>query len=148
MNAGQTVTLTYTGTVKGTFPVTPPPGCAPGQYPVVNTVTITNTNGAGSSATLCVNAAAVLRADKTVFPKTATIGQTVDYTIVITNSGAADGVTNIVDDYDQAHLTISAISPGGSDDGDKITWNNVVCAKNWIIFMTMNLPTRTSLKNN
>ena len=117
------VTLTYSGLVKGTF--TPPPGsgCGPGQFPVVNTVTITG--GTGDTNTLCVNASPVLTTDKTVTPTTASVGQTVAYSIKITNSGDAAGTTTVVDDYDQAHITVSNISNGGVDNGNTITWTNI-----------------------
>src|SRR5262249_22597182 len=104
--AGQSVSFTYGATVKGTF--SGPSGggnCGTGQFPVVNTVTITN--GTGTNKTLCVNAAPILTTDKTVTPTLAQPGQAVAYQIVITNSGTASGVTTAVDDYDQAHLTVS-----------------------------------------
>ncbi|MGH9226966.1 MAG: beta strand repeat-containing protein [Acidimicrobiales bacterium] len=133
--AGQTVTLTYTGIVKGTF--SGPPGgggCGSGQFPVVNTVTITG--GTGANATLCVNAAPNLTSDKTVNPTTATVGQTVAYKIVITNSGAADGTTTVVDDYDQAHITVSNISNGGINNGDTITWTNLLVPAGQTVTLT------------
>ena len=120
------VTLTYKATVKGTFNGGPGPNCTTGQYPVINTVTITG--GTGDTNTLCVNASPVLTTDKTVSSSTADPGDTVTYTITVTNSGNADATTTIVDDYDQAHLVISNISNGGVNNNDTITWTNVPVA--------------------
>lgn len=119
-----TVTLTYDATVHGPFSGgAGTGGCQPGQFPVINNVTLSN--GGGSSATLCVNGQAVITSVKTVSPTVANEGDTVHYSIKLSNSGNITGTTTIVDDYDQAHITVSNISNGGVDNGDTITWTNV-----------------------
>jgi uncharacterized repeat protein (TIGR01451 family) len=131
--ANTTVTLTYDALVKGTFSGSQE-GCSPGQYPVLNSVTLTV--GSGSNAKLCVTASPVISSDKTVNPTTAIVGQTVDYKVVVSNTGDADGTTTVVDDYDQAHLTISNISNGGVDNGDTITWTNLPVAAKSSVTLT------------
>jgi uncharacterized repeat protein (TIGR01451 family) len=121
--AGSSVTVTYTARIVGTFSG-PAGGCQPATYPVVNAVTITG--GAGTMHTLCVTAAPVLAAEKTVSPGTASVGDIVSYTIRITNTGTADGSTTASDDYDQASLDPATPSGGGLDDGDIIRWPNLI----------------------
>lgn len=66
-----------------------------------------------------------LTLSKSVSPTSTTAGATVSYTINWTadGTGLASGI-DIVDDYDQTKIaSVSAISGGGTDDGDKITWS-------------------------
>ena len=120
-----TKSITYTATVHGPFtPPTGQPPCSTTQFKVHNSVTLTN--GTGSNADLCVNGHSdvtpVKSADKTnVVP-----GDVITYTIQLSNSGNIPGTVTVVDDYDQAHLTISNISDGGVDNGNTITWTGIV----------------------
>jgi len=124
--AGQTVTLTYTAKVIGTYNSgANTGGCTNGNFPVVNTVTLTV--GTGTNKTLCVIATPNITSTKTVNPASANIGDTVTYTITLRNNGSATGTTTVTDDYDQAHVTIGTVTPAAStNDGDKLTWANVV----------------------
>jgi uncharacterized repeat protein (TIGR01451 family) len=121
-----TVTLTYQGVVGGTFSGDHGT-CTQTQFPVINNVTLSN--GAGTSNTLCVNGNATITSSKSAAPNPANVGQTVTYTILLSNSGNIAGTTNVVDDYDQAHITIvpgSITGPvTGVDNGDTITWTGV-----------------------
>ncbi|MGQ0521766.1 MAG: choice-of-anchor P family protein [Actinomycetota bacterium] len=121
------LTLTYSTTVKGTFSGGPG-SCETDQYPVVNSVTLSN--GTGDSETLCVNAEAVLGSEKTVDPRTAQVGDVVVYTVVVENTGDAAGTTEVVDSYDKDHLLISDVSHGGTVDPEAgtITWSNLTLA--------------------
>ncbi len=120
-----TETLTYSATVKvGSFSGTPGGnGCGPTQFPVINMVTLSS--GGGDNETLCVNGHANITVSKSVSPTSANVGDTVTYTITLTNTGNIAGATTVVDDYDQAHLQVSNITGGGVDNGNTITWTNV-----------------------
>ena len=123
-----TVTLSYQGTISGSFS-----GgngtCPTGQFPVVNTVTLSN--GDGTSNTVCVQpqAPAHITSNKTASKTTAQVGDVITYTIKLSNSGDVAGTTDVVDDYDQAHLTnISNISNGGVNNSPapgEIKWTGV-----------------------
>jgi len=123
-----TVTLTYQGTITGPFS-----GgngtCPTGQFPVVNTVTLSN--GTGTSNTVCVQqqAPAHITSNKTADKTTAQVGDVVTYTIKLSNSGDVAGTTDVVDDYDQDHLTnITNITGGGVNNSPapgEIKWSNV-----------------------
>ncbi|HET7489292.1 MAG TPA: Ig-like domain-containing protein, partial [Acidimicrobiales bacterium] len=110
--AKSTVTLTYQATVVGFFTGSPGGGtCTTAQYPVFNTVA----DSQGTfGATLCVNAAPNVTRSKSASPNPANVGQVVTYTITYNNTGdAAKTYPSIVDDYDQAHLSVdnATISP-------------------------------------
>jgi uncharacterized repeat protein (TIGR01451 family) len=73
-------------------------GCLPGQFPVIDTVTLT---GSGtSSVTVCVNASPAFKITKTASPTSTTPGQPVTYTITVTNTGTASGSTGFIDHND------------------------------------------------
>src|SRR5439155_10812026 len=122
-----TVTLTYQGTVGGTFSGSNGT-CATNQFPVINNVTLSN--GTGTSNTLCVNGFANITSTKSASPNPANIGQVVTYTIKLSNSGNIAGTTDVIDDYDEAHITIvpGSISNGGVNNSPttgKIKWTAV-----------------------
>ena len=59
-----------------------------------------------------------------VNPAAASPGDSVNYTLTVNATGNAPVTAVIVtDDYDQSAGTVSAISDGGTSDGDVITWN-------------------------
>ena len=120
-----TQTLTYTGTVVGTFSGPPGPDCQPNQFPVLNRVALDN--GTGTEETLCVNGFSTITSAKSASPNPANIGQVVNYTIQLSNSGNITGTTNVTDDYDEAHIQVdpASISDGGTIVNGTIVWNNI-----------------------
>ncbi|WP_186449810.1 choice-of-anchor P family protein [Nocardioides sp. J9] len=72
--------------------------CAPGEYGVVNSVTIQGAEVA--SKTVCVPAAPDLSVAKEMSDTTLDPGQEVTYTVTVTNDGSAAGSTSFTDDYD------------------------------------------------
>jgi uncharacterized repeat protein (TIGR01451 family) len=120
-----TQTLTYTGTVFGTFSGDPGPDCQPNQFPVENRVELSN--GTGTEATLCVNGFATITSVKSAIPNPADIGQVVTYTIQLSNSGNITGTTDVTDDYDEDHIQIdpNSISDGGVIQNGTIFWNDI-----------------------
>ncbi len=129
--ANSSKNLTYTGTVIGTFSTGEGTGgCGSGQFPVVNTATLST--GGSASATLCVNAGPAFTVTKTADRQSSTIGGIANYTITVTNTGTASGTTTtIVDTYDKAHVDVSNISPNtGVNDttAGTITWPAVTLA--------------------
>ncbi|HVK29803.1 MAG TPA: choice-of-anchor P family protein [Nocardioides sp.] len=111
--AGGSQTFTYTATMPESF--TGPSGggtCAPGSYPVHNTVTLDN--DATSGVTVCVGAAANFTIAKAVDDETPEPGQTVHYTITVENTGDAAGSTSFTDDYDD-RMEVSV--PDGCEPG-------------------------------
>src|SRR5439155_671116 len=122
-----TVTLTYQGTVGGTFSGGSG-SCNPGQFPVINTVSLSNGNG--TSNTLCVNGFANITSTKSASPNPANGGQVVTYTIKLSNSGNIAGTTDVVDDYDETHITIdpTSMSNGGVNNSPStgiIKWKGI-----------------------
>ncbi|HEX9712068.1 MAG TPA: choice-of-anchor P family protein [Actinomycetota bacterium] len=126
--AGESRQFSYQGTIVGGF--TGPDGqggCGEDEYPVINTVTIPDGE---ASVTVCVHAEPIFTVVKSANPTSVdltdgdTSNDTVTYTLTVTNSGPAAGSTNVVDDYDEDHLTdIDNITPDfGVDDGFTITW--------------------------
>ena len=97
LNPGLSQSFTYSLTMPTTFTGTPS-GCANGGYPVVNSVTVNG--GATDSATVCVDAQPKLTVSKSVTPGNPKPGDTVTYTVTVTNSGSAPGGTTVTDDYD------------------------------------------------
>jgi uncharacterized repeat protein (TIGR01451 family) len=119
-----TVTLTYQGTVTGSF--SGDHGICGTGFPVINTVTLSN--GTGTTNTLCVNNGPSITSVKTASKTSADVGDTVTYTIKLSNSGGSTGTTDVVDDYDEAHLDVTNISSGGVNDSPsagKIKWSAV-----------------------
>ncbi|MCX6397376.1 MAG: hypothetical protein NTV23_12880 [Propionibacteriales bacterium] len=99
LNAGTSQPFTYSAQVPTTFDGTPGGGdCTPVQYRIANSVT--STSGASAAQDVCVTAAPKFVVDKTVDKPQAEPGDTVHYTVTVTNTGAAAGSTTIVDDYD------------------------------------------------
>lgn len=101
--AGTAKTFTYTGVVPAVFNGDSD-GCEPGSFPVSNSVTSTDVEG--DAVDLCVPAAPEFEVDKSfsfvpdqqgdpVRP-----GDTVTYTIRVTNTGTAAGAYSFIDDYD------------------------------------------------
>lgn len=120
LQAGQSATFTYVGTIGGIF------GggsgdCPAKRFPVLNTVTVDEDS---DSETVCVTADPAFEVDKAASETTAAVGDTVTYTVTVVNKGDGPGSTSVVDDYDEAHVTISNISGDGVDDGDTITWDS------------------------
>ena len=107
IDPGQSQTFKYTLTMPATFTGSPS-GCANGGYPVVNTVTITG--GATDFVIICVDAKPILKVTKTVSPTNPQPGDTVTYTVTVTNSGTAPGSTTVTDDYDNR---LTPIAPPG-----------------------------------
>ena len=98
--AGEQETFTYEATLPATFDgESGGPGCEPGEYPIVNTVSIEG--GDDGAATVCVTASPDLTVTKSAdVDGPATPGQTVTYTIQVSNGGSAPGSTSFVDDFD------------------------------------------------
>ena len=120
-----TKSISYKALIHGPFSgSTGDPPCTTTQFKVHNHVVLTN--GTSSDADLCVNGHFDVTPTKTADKQTANVGDTVHYTIKLSNSGNIPGTVTVVDDYDQAHLTISNISNGGQDNGNTITWTGIV----------------------
>lgn len=123
--AGGQQVFTYSAAMPETFTGTPATGCDPGEYPVRNTATLAG--GAGSaSATVCVAASAQFAIEKTSPATTVGTGDTVEYTVTVTNTGDASGSTSFTDDFDDRLAPSAAVSaPAGNDcapttSGDKV----------------------------
>ncbi len=117
INPGLTQTITYTMKMPPSFTGTPT-GCTNGGFPVVNSVTITGSSS--DSATVCVTAAPAFAIDKTVAPTDGTppvnAGDSITYTIKVTNTGTASGATSFTDTYDRP-LTDVVLPTGCSTAG-------------------------------
>ncbi|WP_182378732.1 choice-of-anchor P family protein [Nocardioides sp. WS12] len=99
LEAGEDQVFTYQATVPATYTGEPDvEDCDPPAYPVRNRATLAN--GDVADAVVCVGAAPDFTVEKTVDDATGVPGQTVHYTLTVTNNGAAAGSTTLVDDYD------------------------------------------------
>jgi uncharacterized repeat protein (TIGR01451 family) len=119
---GGTQVFTYTATMPLSFTSgAGTGGCDPGQFPVLNTVTLAS--GDSDDALVCVTAAPQLTVVKTASPSNATPGQTVTYTITISNTGSASGSTDFTDNFDdRLNPTLpTAAPPGGSCSREAVT---------------------------
>src|SRR5439155_416288 len=77
-----------------------------------------------------VNASVNITSTKSATPNPANIGQVGTYTIKLSKSGNIAGTTDVIDDYDEAHITIvpGSISNGGVNNSPttgKIKWTAV-----------------------
>jgi uncharacterized repeat protein (TIGR01451 family)/fimbrial isopeptide formation D2 family protein len=117
IEAGGSRTWTYTAAMPGSFTGTPGgDGCPagptpPAAFPVRNVVVLAS--GDDDDAVVCVPAAPTFTVEKTADPTTAVPGQTVTYTIKVTNGGTAAGSTTWSDDFDNRLTPSSATTPGG-----------------------------------
>ena len=101
-----------------------------GETAVTNTAKVLQDSEAvhqdTATVTVTRECAPSLSIDKAVSSNTASPGDSLTYKVTLTNSGDADATNvSIVDDYDQAYLTITDAA-GGSDDGDKLTWDGSI----------------------
>lgn len=97
--AGETATFTYSAELPATYTGTPGGGtCADDRYRVSNTATLED--GPSASEDVCVLAAPDFTVTKDVDDATALPGQSVRYTVTVTNEGDAAGRITFVDDYD------------------------------------------------
>jgi uncharacterized repeat protein (TIGR01451 family)/fimbrial isopeptide formation D2 family protein len=118
--AGASAEFRYTATVPATYTGDPDAtACNPPAYPVRNTATLAN--GTQARTVVCVGAAPAFSVTKAVDDALADPGQTVRYTITVTNNGTASGSTTIVDDYDNR---LDPSVPAGCDK----TGGTLVCA--------------------
>jgi uncharacterized repeat protein (TIGR01451 family) len=109
---GGTQTFTYTATMPTTFTDgAGSGGCAPGTFPVINTVRLSS--GSEDTVRVCVTASADLQVTKTASPSTTTPGSTVTYTITVENKGKAAGSTTWDDDFDDRLSPSVATTTGG-----------------------------------
>lgn len=122
LNPGQSAIFTYTGLFGGTPAGSGEEGCGPEQFPVVNVVTVV---GDTARTIVCETPEPAFTVEKTATPTTAQVGQAVSYTVTVTNVSGALATTDVVDDYDEANLSVSGISDGGLDEGGKIRWASV-----------------------
>ena len=122
LDPGDSHTVTYDITMPTAFTGPPGIGCeivALGSYPVANLVTVA-TAGATDSATVCVSASPAFAITKDASSATAAAGDTVTYTVTVTNNGASPGSTSFIDDYDDAASAVLPLPTGCFDttDGD------------------------------
>jgi uncharacterized repeat protein (TIGR01451 family) len=109
---GGTQSFTYTAAMPATFSDgAGSGGCAPGTFPVLNTVQLSS--GSQDSVRVCVAASADLKVTKTASPSTTTPGSTVTYTVTVENKGKAAGSTTWNDDFDDRLAPTAASTPGG-----------------------------------
>jgi uncharacterized repeat protein (TIGR01451 family)/fimbrial isopeptide formation D2 family protein len=109
---GGTQTFVYTAAMPATFTDgAGTGGCAPGTFPVINTVQLTS--GAQDTVRVCVAASPDLKVTKTASPSTTTPGSTVTYTITVENKGKAAGSTTWDDDFDDRLSPSVASTSGG-----------------------------------
>ncbi|HEX9683644.1 MAG TPA: choice-of-anchor P family protein [Acidimicrobiales bacterium] len=126
-DAGQSRDYMYDVTVDGPFNEGDPQGeCDTGEFSVINTVTVT---GDSDQAEVCVTADPAFDVDKSVSDNDVDFGDTVIYTITVTNVGDGPGSTDVVDDFDEDKVTVSNISDGGQiveDPNDPGSGNEVI----------------------
>lgn len=109
LEAGESQLFEYDATVPATYTGEPDvEDCDPPAYPVRNRARLAN--GDVADAVVCVGAAPDFTVEKTVDDATGVPGQTVHYTLTVTNNGAAAGATTLVDDYDNR---LTPTVPGG-----------------------------------
>jgi uncharacterized repeat protein (TIGR01451 family) len=143
--AGGHQIFTYTAAMPTTFSGSSGTGgCATGQFPVINTVTLAN--GGTDTETVCVNAAPRFTVAKSASPNPANPGQTVTYTITVTNGGTASGSTTFIDNYDDR---LTPTVPAGCtattiNNGDKVlscTTGTIAAGGNQVFTYTAVMPT-------
>jgi uncharacterized repeat protein (TIGR01451 family)/fimbrial isopeptide formation D2 family protein len=102
-------TFMYTVNMPASFDSTAPTGgCGTNQFPVTNTAKIDATHM--QSVTVCVTATPNLVVDKSVTPTSGVkAGDTVTYSLKVTNMGTAPGNNTFTDNYDN-RLTPSGVT--------------------------------------
>jgi uncharacterized repeat protein (TIGR01451 family) len=133
--------------MPSTFTGTPASGCGPGQYPVFDTVTLAN--GQSAQAKVCVNAAPDFAVTKTATPTTANPGDTVTYTITVSNNGTASGSTTFTDvnDPNVTNVTFTGSVPTGGTCSPVTGTTNLSCStssidpgKTQVFTVTVKMP--------
>lgn len=114
VDSGDTVTFTYTAEMPTTFgPSSGGAGCVD-TYPISNTATLTD--GDADDAVVCVTANPDYTITKSADKTEAEAGETVTYTVTVTNGGAASGSTSFLDDFNDrvtpGDVTITPVSGG------------------------------------
>lgn len=130
LDPGDTQVFSYDASFEGVFLTDPDPEECPSdeRFAVINTVTV---DGTQATETACVRAEAGFTVEKTASPDSAQVGDTITYTITVTNNGDASGSTTVTDDYDQDHLDVDDTSidpPADTHDeiNGTITWTSMV----------------------
>jgi uncharacterized repeat protein (TIGR01451 family) len=92
--------FTYSATMPTSFPDTSNQGLAPcqsDQFRVQNSASFVGVTSGGTTSPVCVNAAPDFVANKTASQPTANPGDSVTYTVRVTNDGKAPGSTSFTD---------------------------------------------------
>ena len=109
INPGGSQVFTYTAKMPASFTGSSGGnGCSSTQYPVRNVVVLDN--GDDDDSIVCVNASPTFTVEKTAGPTPTSTGETVNYTITVTNGGTAPGSITFTDDYDDDITNISAVT--------------------------------------
>ncbi|MGH9274388.1 MAG: hypothetical protein ACRDZU_07055, partial [Acidimicrobiales bacterium] len=126
-----------------TFQVTVDAGFGPGSTPIKNVGFVDTAQEPpkpSNETTIFVQVPSPLTTDKSVVPTSAKVGDTVAYSIKITNPGIIATTTTVTDNYDEDVLQISNISTSGAssvvDNGDTIVWTNVPVPANTTVTLT------------
>ncbi|WP_460848562.1 choice-of-anchor P family protein [Nocardioides ultimimeridianus] len=124
--AGGHQPFVYTAVVPLSFTGSSGTGsCAPGTFQIANSVTIQGTTRSASTD-VCVAAAPAFSVKKSADKTLVGAGDTVTYTVTVTNGGSAPGSTTFTDDFDDRLTPSTATSiPAGNDCSPTLTGNRV-----------------------
>ncbi len=150
MTTGQSITVVFT------FAAPTISNCTQTTVQAVTTVASSttdpalanNTSQTVSTILTCPNTGGSLTIYKTDNRSTASVGDTLNYQITLTNSSSTATTNVTVSDSVPYGLTILTVSNGGSISGQNVTWTNLTVPANGSLTITLNAQIRSDVSNN
>ncbi|MBI3618938.1 DUF11 domain-containing protein [Candidatus Peregrinibacteria bacterium] len=120
---------------------------------LTNTATVTGGANASATTTITVNQNATFSILKTVNRSTASPGDTLVYTLSVTNTSGITGTATVTDIVPTSQVNFITASDGGTLNGQTVTWNNLTVVPGTpkvlalVVMLNASLPNGTVVTN-